>query len=179
MSLKLLPINPHFHTCCGGMPAPDLCPCTPHAQDGCCVTNLLCPHQEPSCSPPQPRLPIHAAVPGILLFQVLVYRLPPNVKLLSWRTQCPPSKVRSHLPVDQLANIALPLLDKLSRPPFASGHLLPDGFLILRGHHAGSISCPQGQGQVPSIGRLEEVILHRMILHLPTVDYASPVHGPG
>ena len=52
--------------------------------------------------------------------------LPPNVMPLPWRTQRPLSKVRSHLPVDQLANITLSLLGPLSRALLASAHLLPD-----------------------------------------------------
>ena len=55
-----------------------------------------------------------------------MHTAPPNVMPLSWRTQQPPSKVRFHLPVDQLANIALPLLGTLSRAPLANAHLLPD-----------------------------------------------------
>ena len=55
-----------------------------------------------------------------------MYAAPPNVMPLSWRTQRPLSKVRSHLHVDQLANIAHPLLGTLPRARLATAHLLPD-----------------------------------------------------
>ena len=53
-------------------------------------------------------------------------RLPLNIMPLSWRTQHPPSKARSHLPVDQLTNTASPVLGFLSRAPLANRHLLTD-----------------------------------------------------
>ena len=59
-------------------------------------------------------------------YRSLCTHLPPNVMPLSWHTQRPPSKVWSHLPVDQLANIALPLFGPLSLAPLANPHLLPD-----------------------------------------------------
>ena len=40
----------------------------------------------------------------------------------------PALHVRSHMPVDQLANIALLLLGSLSQAPLANAHLLPDSF---------------------------------------------------
>jgi len=52
-------------------------------------------------------------------------RLPPNVMPLSWKTNRPSSKVRSHLPVDELANLARPILETLSFAPLANAALLP------------------------------------------------------
>ena len=49
-----------------------------------------------------------------------------NVMLLSWHTNCPTSKVRSHLPIDQLTNIALLQVGALSYTLIANAHLLPD-----------------------------------------------------
>jgi len=45
---------------------------------------------------------------------------------LSWKTNRPPSKVRSHLPVDELANLALPILGSLSFAPLANAALFPE-----------------------------------------------------
>jgi len=45
---------------------------------------------------------------------------------LSWKTNRPLSKVRSHLPVDELANLAHPILESLSFPPHANATLLPE-----------------------------------------------------
>jgi len=52
--------------------------------------------------------------------------LPPNVMPLSWKTNRPPSKVRSHLPVDELANLARPILGTLEFAPLANAGLLPE-----------------------------------------------------
>lgn len=57
--------------------------------------------------------------------QGLCKRFPPNVIPLSWKTNRPPPKVRSHLPVDQLANLARPILGTLSFAPLANAGLLP------------------------------------------------------
>jgi len=45
---------------------------------------------------------------------------------LSWKTNRPPSKVRSHLPVDELANLEHPILGSLSSAPLANATLLPE-----------------------------------------------------
>jgi len=45
--------------------------------------------------------------------------LPPNVMPLSWKTNRPQSRVRSHLPVDELANLVRPILETLSFAPLA------------------------------------------------------------
>jgi len=58
--------------------------------------------------------------------RALCTRLPPNVMPLSWKTNRPPSKVRSHLPVDELANLARPILGSLSFAPLANATLLPE-----------------------------------------------------
>jgi len=58
--------------------------------------------------------------------RALCTRLPPNVMPLSWKTNRPPSKVRSHLPVDELANLARPILGSLSFAPIANATLLPE-----------------------------------------------------
>jgi len=44
---------------------------------------------------------------------------------LSWKTNHPSSKVRSHLPVDKLANLARPILGTLTVAPLANAGLLP------------------------------------------------------
>jgi len=49
-----------------------------------------------------------------------------NVMPLSWKTNRPPSKVRSHLPVDELANLALPILGSLAFAPLANAALFPE-----------------------------------------------------
>jgi len=51
---------------------------------------------------------------------------PPNVMRLSLKTNRPPSKVRSHVPVDELANLAHPILGTLSFVPLAKADLLPE-----------------------------------------------------
>jgi len=54
----------------------------------------------------------------------LYTRLPPHVMPLSWRTNRPPSKVRSHLPVDELTNLGCPILGSLSFAPLTNATLL-------------------------------------------------------
>jgi len=56
----------------------------------------------------------------------LCTRLPPNVMPLSWKTNRPHSKVRSHLPGDELANLARAILGTLSLAPLARADLLPE-----------------------------------------------------
>jgi len=58
--------------------------------------------------------------------RALCTRLPPNVMPLSWKTNRPPSKVRSHLPVDELTNLARPILGSLSFAPLANATLFPE-----------------------------------------------------
>lgn len=45
---------------------------------------------------------------------------------LLWRTEGPVSKVKSHLPVEELANRAHPLLGTLTFAPLAAASLLPE-----------------------------------------------------
>ena len=56
----------------------------------------------------------------------LCTRLPPNVMPLNWRTPRPSPPVRSHLPVDSLAHLTLPLLEGLTFAPMINSLLLPD-----------------------------------------------------
>ena len=53
-------------------------------------------------------------------------RLSPNVMLLSWKTNRPLSNVRSHLPLDEFANLAPLILRSLSFAPLANPTLLPE-----------------------------------------------------
>ena len=52
--------------------------------------------------------------------------LPPNVIPLNWKTPRPISRVRSHLPVDSLAHLTLPLLEGLTFATMINSLLLPD-----------------------------------------------------
>ena len=58
-------------------------------------------------------------------YRSLCTRLPPNVMLLNWKTPHPPPPVRSHLPVDALAHLTLPLLEGLTFAPMINSLLLP------------------------------------------------------
>jgi len=60
----------------------------------------------------------------------LCTRLAPNVMPLSWKTNRPDSRVRSHLPVDELANLARPILGTLSFAPLARADLLPEALSL-------------------------------------------------
>jgi len=70
--------------------------------------------------------------PFLLMYRVpdshsaLCTRLSPNVMPLSWKTNRPPSKVRSYLPVDELANLAHPILGSFSFSPVTNATLLPE-----------------------------------------------------
>src|SRR5207237_1821849 len=55
----------------------------------------------------------------------LCTKLQPNVMPLNWRTPLPRPPVRTHLPVDALAHLTIPLLEGLSFPPLFPPHLLP------------------------------------------------------
>ena len=89
---------------------------------------LVCaaPPQNPAAARLSPDFPSLITYRAPDSHRSLCTRLPPNSMPRSWRPQRPLCKVRSHLPVDQLANIALPLLGTLSRAPIANAHLLPD-----------------------------------------------------
>src|SRR5205807_1519144 len=55
----------------------------------------------------------------------LCTKLQPNVIPLNWRTPLPCPPVRTHLPVDPLAHLTIPLLEGLSFAPLFLAHLLP------------------------------------------------------
>jgi len=59
-------------------------------------------------------------------YRALCTRLDPNVMPLNWRTAQPSPPVRTHLPVDALAHLTLPLLENLSFAPLIRSSLLPD-----------------------------------------------------
>ena len=84
------------------------------------------PSQNPAAARLSPYFPSMLLYRAPNSYRALCTHLPPNVMHLSRHTQRPPSKVRSHLPVDQLANIALSLRGTLSCTLLANGHLLPD-----------------------------------------------------
>ena len=69
--------------------------------------------------------------PSLLQYRVLksyrplCTRLHHNVMPLSWRTNRPPLKVMSHLPVDELANLACSILGSLSFTPLANDTCIP------------------------------------------------------
>ena len=58
--------------------------------------------------------------------RVLCTRLHPNVMPLNWRTPLRSPPVRTHLPVDALAHLTLPLLEGLTFAPMINSTLLPD-----------------------------------------------------
>ena len=58
--------------------------------------------------------------------QALCTRLDPNVMPLNWKTPLRSPPVRTHLPVDALAHLTLPLLEGLSFAPLINSTLLPD-----------------------------------------------------
>src|SRR5205807_2615223 len=57
--------------------------------------------------------------------RALCTKLQPNVMPLNWRSKLPRPPVRTHLPVDALAHLTLPLLEGLSFTPLFPAHLLP------------------------------------------------------
>ena len=59
-------------------------------------------------------------------YRSLCTRLPPNVMPLNWKTPRPSPPVRSHLLVDYLAHLTLPLLEGLTFAPMINSLLLPD-----------------------------------------------------
>ena len=89
---------------------------------------LICatPTVNPAAGRPCPTLPSLLKYRAPDLHRGLCTRLHPNVMPLSWKTNRPHSKVRSHLPVDKLANLARPLLGTLSFAPLARADLFPE-----------------------------------------------------
>src|SRR5207302_3196087 len=53
----------------------------------------------------------------------LCTKLQPNIMPLNWRTTLPRPQVRTHLPIDALAYLTLPLLEGLSCAPLFPAHL--------------------------------------------------------
>ena len=58
--------------------------------------------------------------------QALCTRMDPNVMPLNWKTQLRSPPVRTHLPVDALAHLTIPLLEGLSYALLINSTLLPD-----------------------------------------------------
>ena len=58
--------------------------------------------------------------------RALCTRLDPNVMPLNWKTPLRSPPVRTHLPVDALAHLTLPLLEGLTFAPMINSTLLPD-----------------------------------------------------
>ena len=58
--------------------------------------------------------------------RALCTRLDPNVMPLNWKTPLRSPPVRTHLPVDALAHLTIPLLEGLSFAPLINSTLLPD-----------------------------------------------------
>ena len=58
--------------------------------------------------------------------RALCTRLDPNVMPLNWKTPLRSPPVRTHLPVDALAHLTIPLLEGLSYAPLINSTLLPD-----------------------------------------------------
>ena len=58
--------------------------------------------------------------------RALCTRLAPNVMPLNWKTPLPSPPVRTHIPVDALAHLTIPLLKDLSFAPLINSTLLPD-----------------------------------------------------
>jgi len=87
------------------------------------------------CSPPQIN-PASARLcrsfPSLLKFRApdshrfLCTRLDPNVMPLNWKTSRPSPPTRTHLPVDAMAHLTLPLLGNLTFAPLINSSLLPD-----------------------------------------------------
>ena len=63
---------------------------------------------------------------GLDSHRALCTRLDPNVMPLNWKTQLRSPPVRTHLPVDALVHLTLPLLEGLSFALLITSTLLPD-----------------------------------------------------
>ena len=59
-------------------------------------------------------------------FRALCTRLDPNVMPLNWKTPLRSPPVHTHLPVDALVHLTLPVLKGLSYAPFINSTLIPD-----------------------------------------------------
>ena len=106
---------------------PPLLAIVPHKR---CMVGLRLISATPTVNPAAG--PLCPTFPSLLKYRArdshrgLCTRLPPNVMPLSWKTNRPHSKVGSHLPVDELANLAHPILGTLSFAPPARADLLPE-----------------------------------------------------
>jgi len=87
------------------------------------------------CSPPQinpASARLWRSFPSLLKFRApdshrsLCTCLDPNVMPLNWKTPCPSALTRTHLSVDAMAHLSLPLLMGLSFAPLINSSLLPD-----------------------------------------------------
>lgn len=86
---------------------------------------MCCTHHQPCGRQSLPNLSLRTEVQGSRLPQSSLHPLPPNRIPLSWRTNRPPSKVRSHLPLHELANLERPIPGSLSFAPLANATILP------------------------------------------------------
>ena len=131
LGFELFQINPNTYPSSRILHSSSVSHCPTQATYGCPQTSLRRPHSHPcSCQ-------LCPTFPSLLKYRApdshrgLCTLLPPNVMPLSWKTNRPHSKVRSHLPVAELANIARPIFGTLSFGPLERADLRPEAPLLL------------------------------------------------
>jgi len=112
----------------------------------------------------------------------LCTRLPPNVMPLSWKTNRPQSRVRSHLPVpvDELANLVRPILETLSFAPLARADCLAEApSLPPHNTMTNAYKALKGRTRLLLVEKWRRLAPPPPILYLPIVIDPPPVYGIG
>ena len=94
--------------------------------DDCSQAHLLPDLYQPCFGPPLQAFPTLLKARPPDSHRALCSRLDPKVMPLNWKTPLRSPPVCTHLPVDSLAHLTLPLLEGLSYAPLINSTLLPD-----------------------------------------------------
>ena len=140
------------------------------------------------CSPPQinpATARLCRSFPSILKFRApnsyhpCCTQLDPNVMPLNWKTPHPSPPVRTHLPVDALTHLTLPLLEGLSFAARINSSLLldlpplsPDGVM------KAAYSSLKTKARLLMLDSWC-IDYPPPVLHLPSISYPPSFHGPG
>ena len=111
--------------------------------------------------------------------QALCKCLAPNIMLLNWKTPLPSPPVRTHLPVDALAHLTVPLLKDLSFAPHINSTLLPNHPFLPSNETITNAYRALRRASADTYDGLIAFPPSSELLHLSPSPLTAPVHGSG
>ena len=123
---QLFPIHSHADSCCGIVPTATHGPSPSQETDGCPQARLLPDVYQLRFGPPLQVFPHSTQDQGARLPSRPVHTPGSQCHATQLEDSAPLPPVRTHLPVDALAHLTLPLLEGLSYAPLINSTLLPD-----------------------------------------------------